>query len=323
MTDMQKSTKKGDFTATVKVNKKFGPRFYRLTLELRGEGAKAFSATKPGQFTELNLSSIAGPPERQIPDDLQDAVKRNVILRRPFSFSDVRIKEDSTLIDIIYCAVGPATLRITTLKPYEKIKILGPLGNGFNIPDNKKNALLIAGGMGSPPIQHLGKALNQTHGEIYTLAFIGAKSKTDLPFEGRLDEVASGIGYPVKAFAQHGIESQIATDDGSAGFNGLVTSCVKEWLDNNEWQSRDVIIFACGPEPMLEAVTKIAAEKNIDCQISMERRMGCGIGLCQSCAVECKAANSDETIYKLCCKDGPIFDANEVVFESKEKHHNL
>ena len=86
------------------------------------------------------------------------------------------------------------------------------------------------------------------------------------------------------------------------------------------WQSdsagEDMIIYGCGPEPMLARVAEIAKRKKIDCQVSMERRMACGIGVCQSCAVECRVAESNETIYKLCCEDGPVFDSREVVFSS-------
>jgi len=118
----------------------------------------------------------------------------------------------------------------------------------------------------------------------------------------------------VPEFAKYGIESILATDDGSAGYHGLVTDCLTEWLEKSDLPIDDIIICACGPEPMLASVAKIAAEKNIDCQVSMERRMACGIGLCQSCAVECKVPGSNETIYKMCCQDGPVFDAREVVF---------
>ena len=76
----------------------------------------------------------------------------------------------------------------------------------------------------------------------------------------------------------------------------------------------NVIIYSCGPEAMLAKVTEIANKRKIDSQVSMERRMACGIGLCQSCAVECRIPASNETAYKLCCEDGPVFDSKEVVF---------
>jgi len=77
-----------------------------------------------------------------------------------------------------------------------------------------------------------------------------------------------------------------------------------------------MIIYGCGPEKMLAQVAEIAEKRKIDCQVSMERRMACGIGICLSCAVECKIEGSSETIYKLCCEDGPVFDAKGVVFSS-------
>ncbi|MBN1795045.1 MAG: dihydroorotate dehydrogenase electron transfer subunit [Sedimentisphaerales bacterium] len=316
-------TSKTSFTAVVVVNKKIGSRFYKLVLHLFKQAADAFANTQPGQFAEIDLSSAALPPADQIPNELSDRVKREIILRRPFSFSSVDAREDKTVLEIIYCIVGPASLRLTTVIPEQKLNIIGPLGNGFNIPDNKTTALLVAGGMGTPPLQHLAKILSEKHPEIYTVAFAGAKSKSDLPFEGRTDEVSEEIGYPIQAFAKYGIESQVATNDGSAGYNGPVTGCLNDWLKANEKDPSEIIIYACGPEAMLADVAKLAAEKNIDCQISMERRMACGIGVCQSCAVECKVPDSNETVYKLCCEDGPVFNAKEVVFLTEKNSHKL
>jgi len=122
------------------------------------------------------------------------------------------------------------------------------------------------------------------------------------------------LGFSLGEFARYGIESLVATDDGSAGFAGLVTDCLSEWLDQSSSGGKDMIIYGCGPEQMLARVAKIAKQKKIDCQVSMERVMACGIGLCQSCAVECRVAESNETVYKLCCEDGPVFDSREVVF---------
>jgi len=108
----------------------------------------------------------------------------------------------------------------------------------------------------------------------------------------------------------------VATDDGSAGFAGLITDCLSEWLGRSDSASENMIIYGCGPEQMLVRVAKIAKQKKIDCQVSMERRMACGIGLCQSCAVECRVAESNETVYKLCCEDGPVFNSSELVFSA-------
>ena len=94
-----------------------------------------------------------------------------------------------------------------------------------------------------------------------------------------------------------------------------VTERLARWLDEQrDGSAEGTIIYACGPEPMLAATAKLAAQRNIECQVSMERRMACGIGVCQSCAVECRVEGSNETIYKLCCQDGPVFDSRAVVF---------
>ena len=310
------SSAKGVFEAIASSNKQIGQRFYRLRLEFSGNGASAFADFRPGQFAELDLSGTALPSAENIPEDLHDAAERNILLRRPFSFTDVTADRDKTFAELLYCVVGPATLRMTTLSAGDSVSVIGPLGNGFSIPDGKKTALLVVGGMGVPPLLHLAKVLTaDSHAtRIEVIAFAGAKTAKELPFEGRLDEISQQLGFSIREFARYGIESLLATDDGSTGYHGFVTNCLAEWLDQSRLDSNSTIIYSCGPEPMLARVAEIAKDKNIDCQVSLERRMACGIGLCQSCAVECKVSSSNETVYKMCCKDGPVFDSREVVF---------
>ena len=114
MSETCRSTK-GVFEAVVSSNKQIGPRFYKLKLTFSGDGAKAFAAFQPGQFAELDVSGIAMPPQDKIPPNLADASGRNLLLRRPFSFTDVTIHGDTTIADLLYCIVGPASLRMTTL----------------------------------------------------------------------------------------------------------------------------------------------------------------------------------------------------------------
>ena len=112
-----------------------------------------------------------------------------------------------------------------------------------------------------------------------------------------------------------GIKTCIATDDGSYGHHGFVTDCLERHVQGLSPSARDkTMIYACGPEPMLAKVAGIALSSDIGCQLSMEQRMACGINLCQGCAIECRVPGSNETVYRMCCKDGPIFDAREVVF---------
>jgi len=284
MSDKGTTLEKGIFTATVLSNRAAGECFCKMNLKFTGAGAKAFAAFRPGQFVQVDASEAGLPAEGQIPAHLRDVCKRKVLLRRPFSFADVTAEKDRTTAELLYCVLG------------------------------KQTALLVVGGMGAPPIRCLAKLLTAEHSDIEAVAFVGAQTLGALPFEGRLDEVSQQLGFCVPAFAKYGIPSVLATDDGSAGHQGLVTECLVQWLDQHEYRSDQVIIYACGPEAMLSAVTRIAEKCSVDCRVSMEHRMACGIGLCQSCAIECRVPDSNETIYKLCCKDGPVFEAKNVVW---------
>ncbi len=308
--------KKGVFLATVKANKQIGQRFYRLRLEFSGVGAEAFAGVKPGQFAQLDLRGTALPAAKDIPDKLANTARRNILLRRPFSFANIAVEENKTLADILYCVVGPASLRMTTLSAGDSVSIIGPLGNGFLVPEGKKRALLTAGGMGAGPLQHLAKVLTADYPDIEVMAFAGARTAKDLPFAARLDEISQQLGFSLREFADYGVESLVATDDGSAGWKGLVSDCLAEWLNQADIVAKETIIYSCGPEAMLAKVAEIAQKHQIDCQVSMERMMACGIGVCQSCAVEYKADRPGKTVYKLCCKDGPVFDSRQVVFSA-------
>jgi dihydroorotate dehydrogenase electron transfer subunit len=300
--------------AVVFANKQIGGRFYRLGLEFSADAAVAFAKARPGQFAQLDLSGIAPPPADTIAEDLQDAAGRKILLRRPFSFCDVGSWREKTRVEILYCVLGPATLRMTTLSTGNSVSVIGPLGNGFQAPAGKRTALLVSGGMGAGPLIHLAKTIAADFPEVEIIAFAGAKTRAELPFENPTDEISQQLGFALHEFARVGVESQLATDDGSAGYEGLVTDCFLQWLGQRSLSAKDTVIYSCGPEKMLARIAKIAEDKRIDCQVSMERMMACGFGVCQSCAVKCKVNGSSRTIYKLCCKDGPVFDTREVVF---------
>jgi len=307
---------RGVFTATVLSNKRIGECFHTMQLEFTDRGAEAFANFRPGQFLQIDVSTLALPREDRIAPELRDASRRSVLLRRPFSFADVTVEGDKTRAELLYCVLGPASVRMTTLTAGDPLSIVGPLGNGFHVPKDKRTALLVVGGMGAPPIRCLAKALKAERPDMEVIALVGAKSAAALPFEGDFDHVSRKVECLIPAFAKLGIPSAVATDDGSAGYRGFITERLALWLNEHATlPPARTIICACGPESMLAAVAHLAKERNIDCQVSMERRMACGIGLCQSCAVECRVDGSDETAYKLCCQDGPVFDARTVVFE--------
>jgi dihydroorotate dehydrogenase electron transfer subunit len=314
MSENSSKAKRGEYSATVCANKRIGGRFYRLGLEFSSAGAEAFSKVQAGQFVQLDLSGAALPTADKIPKDLKDAAERKVLLRRPFSFADVTAKDGKISAEILYCVVGPASLRMTTLSAGDSVSVIGPLGNGFWVPEGRKTALLVSGGMGAGPLQHMAKIFTNDFPDIDVIAFAGAKTKDGLPFKRQLDKISQQLEFSLPEFARYGVKSLVATDDGSAGFAGLVTDCFLEWLGKSDLASESMVIYSCGPEVMLARMAEIAKEQNIDCQVSMERRMACGIGICQSCAVECKTNGPDGSIYKMCCTDGPVFDSSEVVW---------
>ncbi|MBN1787505.1 MAG: dihydroorotate dehydrogenase electron transfer subunit [Sedimentisphaerales bacterium] len=309
------SEKRVIFTASVSGNKAIGGDFFRLRLELDSCATEAFKDIKPGQFAQLDLSTLALPRAEQIPEELSDKAGRGIILRRPFSFADVKYAGNKVTVEILYCVLGPGTLRIKTLKPVDTINMIGPLGNGFEIPRDKKLAILAAGGMGSPPLEHLAKELQNHCPKTEVIVFAGAKSVSQLPYlDIKLDKISKEPDFVINEFVQYNAKSLISTDDGSAGFKGFVTDMLKNWLKDNKPAGSDTIIYTCGPEVMMSSVAAISAEYDIPCQVSLERMMACGTGLCQGCAVKYIDKKTKETGYKLCCKDGPVFWADEVVW---------
>jgi dihydroorotate dehydrogenase electron transfer subunit len=311
---------KGAFWATVLSNQQIRGRYYRLILELEPSATETFGSVIPGQFAMLDLTQTPLPPLETIAAPLKDTARRQIILRRPFSFSDVSIRQGSdgrvVRLEIMYCVLGPSTVRMTSLAKGDKINLLGPLGNGFQLQPSKELAILIAGGMGAPPLVHLASVLKSRFTGMKVMVFAGAKSRDNLPFTIRTDGRTSSI---LEEFQQLNVnDCYVATDDGSAGFKGYATSCLEEWLSRNPWKAEKTILYACGPEIMLAAAARLAQKHHIDCQVSMERIMACGIGVCQSCAIEYKTGSEGQTEYRLCCQDGPVFDAKDVVFGGED-----
>ena len=302
--------RRGDFRAAVLYNRRIGARNYRIAVRLPVDAEAAFSGFQPGQFVEVSLSGTALPAPAAIPADLVDKADRQVLLRRPFSLSNLVQGPEGLVAELTYCVLGPATLRMTTLREGDSLQVLGPLGRGFDVPEGQRWAILVAGGMGAPPIQHLARILTRDHLSIRPIGFAGAKTADALPFEASQSDPRS------PCLAALGLEWHVATDDGSWGHRGFVTQCLQTWLASHPQQDRGATgIYACGPEPMLAKVAQIAQAHGIACQVSMERRMACGFGVCQGCAVQCRSDDAPPS-YRLCCQDGPVFDAEDVVFET-------
>lgn len=207
------------------------------------------------------------------------------MLRRPISICD--IDEDNKLIRILYEVKGEGTSWLSQADSGDELDVIGPLGNGFPIENNYEKVMLIGGGIGTPPLLYAGK-------------FYGKKSEALLGFRGVSNAVL------IEEFKQTCSQTLIATDDGTLGKKGFVTDLLLKRLE----ESTPEAIFTCGPTVMMSAVSKIAADRGIKCYASLEERMACGIGACLGCAVEVKRGNKINYLHV--CKDGPVFDAEEV-----------
>jgi len=203
------------------------------------------------------------------------------LLRRPFSICDV----EGETVSFQFNIVGEGTKILSKLKKEDILDMLGPLGVGFDYSGEFKNALIIAGGIGAAPFPFLIKNFSEDKNII---SFVGGRSKKDI------------IKYKLKNIIA-------STDDGSEGFEGNVVQLLDSEL--HKFNSSNTKIFACGPNPMLRALSKYSIEKGFDCEISTESVMACGFGICQGCNVE--GTNSDR--FLLVCKDGPVFKAEDVL----------
>lgn len=248
-------------TVSVNYQKKLADGVYSMWLAV---GSMADEA-KPGQF----ISIYSNDSSRLLP--------------RPISICEVDTEFRS--IRVVYRVVGEGTKEFSGLKAGQRIDIMGPLGNGYTLK-REGRALLIAGGIGIPPMLELAKKL-----ECEKTIVVGYKD--------------------AQTFLAADLENYgpvyIATEDGSVGTKGTVMDAIRKY------QLCGDVIYSCGPTSMLKAVKAFAAEKSVECQISLEEKMACGIGACLACV--CKSKDVDEHTHvnnKRICKDGPVFNAQEV-----------
>lgn len=206
------------------------------------------------------------------------------LLPRPISIC--QIDKEKGRLRIVYRVVGGGTEEMSSYSAGDDISLIGPLGNGFMQREGKK-AILIGGGIGIPPMVGLAEAL---------------KGKA---------EVSVVAGYRDELLLTEELENAgklyIATEDGSTGTKGTVIDAIKEQSVEGD------VIYACGPTPMLKAIKEYALANNIECQLSLEERMACGIGACLACVCQSKDKDAHSNVNnKRICKDGPVFLAEEV-----------
>lgn len=294
------------FIADVRANTRLCREHFRITLAVRG-----FPHAIPGQFIHILCRE---------PDDANGDGSHAFStpgLRRPFSIGGLRRSGDECEIDIIGRVVGPGTTWLNALQAGDHVDLLGPLGRGFTMPAPSRTALLLAGGVGLPPILWLSEML-ATHG-VSRVAFFGAQTRDLIPLHITAEPDKSGKPTAcIEEFARFGTACTITTDDGSCGLKGRITHALMQQLGCAGGADK-LIAYACGPEPMLEAVAKICIAAGIECELAMERVMGCGLGTCQSCVLRARdAAYDDGWRYALCCTEGPVFDARRIDFKP---HH--
>ena len=251
-------------------NRKVTDSCFHLVLQAPGISRQA----RPGQFVMVKAGFRDEP-----------------LLRRPLSVHGADAKQ----LELLYEVVGPATQQFSVMKPGQSLDLIGPLGNGFDLRAiaaksgrGAARPVLVAGGMGVAPLVFLAKYLRETK----PLVLIGARTASQVLCE--------------KEFKRLGLRATIATDDASRGLGGYVTDLLEDRLRAQEFKSSGVVIYACGPQPMLSALARRCLKTGIPCQVSLEAHMACGIGACLGCVVLTK------TGYKRVCKDGPVFRADEL-----------
>ncbi len=288
---------------------------YRLTLRL-----PQFSEAVPGQFLHIGPPA-ATPHEYRTLMTKRDTVSpewlvecTSPMLRRAFSIAGLRRKGAETDVDIIYRVVGTATRWLESRHPGDVVSVCGPLGRGFQIPEQRSQAWVVAGGVGLPPMIWLCEALRAAGKQA--VAFCGAQTRQLLPLTMTAPEPDTGARTATLSaaeFSSHGVPVVISTDDGTLGFAGHIGQALTAYHTANPAESGDLTVYACGPERMLQFVAGFCSTHGIECSVCLERAMACGIGTCQSCVVPIRV--DGESRYRLCCQDGPVFPAAEVIWE--------
>lgn len=228
---------------------------------------------KPGNFIEIRINENLDP-----------------FLRRPISIYN--LDKERGILEFIFQIKGKGTELLSKKKEGDKIDIIGPLGNGTFKFEEYKNLAIIGGGIGIFPLYELAKQSRDLEKEVHT--YLGFRNKNLVTLEDEFEQVSNTL--------------TITTDDGSYQNSGFAINYLEKDLEKNNIDC----IYACGPLPMLRAVKKFAEEKNIPCQLSLEEKMGCGMGVCLGCAVKTASSTKENPQYVHVCKAGPVFDSKLV-----------
>lgn len=251
-------------------NRQIAEGIYHLSVQ----APRIAATSRPGQFVQAKVASE--PPIQ--------------FLRMPFAVFDV--DESAGSVDVCYQVVGEGTEQLSHVVIGDEVDFVGPIGNGWHIPDGTRRALLACGGVGAPALKLLADELAAKGAQVDVV--IGAQTLKRLACTEQFeDSIRASDG------ALH-----VATDDGSAGVKGFVNAITDELLATRAYD----YVAVCGPPLMERSVALPAIEHGVTCEVSMERLMACGVGACLGCVVETRDG------LKRCCVDGPVFDASEVIW---------
>lgn len=248
------------------------------TFALRFTGCDFLAGTLPGQFVMVRAKDWGTDP----------------LLPRAFSLLDVRATAAGTEVDILVKASGKASAMLEHALPGARMSLLGPLGTGFPAPSPERHDWLVAGGVGLAPLYmhaRRAQALRLSH---QVTMFYGGRSASDLVM---LEDVA-----------RTGCELVLATDDGSRGLHGRVTDALDRALAARPAGQPPPTLMACGPDPMLVALARVARARGAPAYLSLEGEMACGVGVCLVCAVPCRGRP-----FRYTCVDGPVLPLDELL----------
>ena len=266
-----------DIDAPVLANARLSREYSVLSLAAPEVGRR----TQPGQFVMVKPVGVTDP-----------------LLRRPFSVFEVLRNSagDVTGVSILNKRAGRSTSKLYELEPGDLVSCLGPLGVPFTPVDPPKEGWMVAGGVGLAPFATLAESLAASR--TPATLFYGARTAGEL--------------FYLDFFEKLGVKLVLSTEDGGRGVKGRVTVPLEAALKGVG--PAGAMVYACGPEPMLEAVAKLAARYNQPSQVSVERVMGCGLGGCYSCVIPVKHGDEHANLVRSCIS-GPVFDGAELVWE--------
>jgi len=270
-------------TARVVEHLRLAARTYRVRLDC----PDIAGAIRPGQFVMLRLPNTTDP-----------------LLGRPFALYDTVLDAAGTPVgfDVVYLVVGKMTRRLAETSAGDLLEVWGPLGRPFLDVGTPARVRLVAGGIGQTPFLAYARELLGTRGFGGDAPWRRTGS-VSLYYGVRDATLAAGV----EDFRAAGVDVRMASDDGSVGFHGFVTQLL-------EADGAGGPLVGCGPEPMLHALTKLAARWDVPCQVSLETPMACGVGVCFSCVTKVKTPDGGWD-YKRVCTEGPAFDAAGLVWE--------